>query len=198
MKKMCQYSSSSQAVSVLKQQQKTTYRALLSHSVLQIPHEQQEFGQDLTGFCLSAQTSLASSLLSLLRCKQPGMLLGRRHSSAVHSVRPALHSGVGHSKDQAAQSDFSSPLWSMSKGKNSMCNPFLLIQHQVEKELSQSTCSSPSDGEKPRTTHSALKLCELCTCPKPSPSPRNTAFLKFSHGLIRVPLTLNRTHTSNF
>lgn len=75
---------------------------------------------------------LSSPLLSLLRCEQPRVLLRRKHSSSVPSSRPTLHSGVGHSKDPAAQSDFSSPLWSMSKGESSMCNPFPLIQHQVE------------------------------------------------------------------
>lgn len=80
---------------------------------------------------------------------------------------------------------------------------FLLLSIKWrEKEPGLSTCSSSSEtgggGEKPGTTHWALKLCELCTCTEPSPSPRNAATLKFRHGLLRVPLTPNRTHTSNF
>lgn len=80
---------------------------------------------------------LSSSLLSLLRWEQPVVLLRRKHSSSAPSDRPTLHSGVGHTKDPAAQSGFSSPLWSMSKGKSSMCNPPPLIKHQVEGEGAQ-------------------------------------------------------------
>lgn len=50
-KKMCQYSSLVKQFHFLSNSRK---QHIEHYSVLHIPHEQQEFGQDLTGFCLSA------------------------------------------------------------------------------------------------------------------------------------------------
>lgn len=169
---------SSQAVSVLKQQQETTYIALptLANSSRVRgfwPGLDWFLSQCLDQASLSMRKTLGWTVFFIAltaEVKVASNAVEEENTAPLHPPgRPTLHSEVGHKKDLAAQSGFTflSVIW--ARERVPLCNPSSLLEHQVEGEEGRGstvmeTCSSClllqvwSRGGAPGRTHLALKL----------------------------------------